>query len=307
MPRVALLARLSARLPQALRAAGYEVVEAGQPGADEAEAAVTRGSLACGEAQLASLPRLRLLCCWGAGYDGVDLAAAARRGVVVANAPGANASSVADLAIGYVIALRRQLPLADRHVRSGAWDDAAIRLPPAPGLTGARLGIFGFGEVGRRVALRALALEMEVGACSRSGHAMAGVQSFADLQALATWADVLVVAAASTAQTRHAVDANVLRALGPQGMLVNVARGALVDEAALCEALAQGRLAGFAADVFEHEPAVPEALRNFPNALLSPHIGGATQAAVAVQESTVLANLDAFFRTGAALHPVALR
>nr|WP_236589570.1 NAD(P)-dependent oxidoreductase [Ramlibacter aurantiacus] len=299
-----MLAPLSPQLPELLRAAGYEVIEPGQAGAERAEAAVTRGSLACGELQFAAMPRLRLLCCWGAGRDAIDLHAAARHGVAVAHAPGANASSVADLAIGFLIALRRQLPLADRHVRSGQWQDPTRRLPASPGLTGARLGLFGFGEVGRRVALRAQALEMEVGACSRRAPAMAGVQPFRDLLSLARWAEVLVLAAPVTADTRHAVDEAVIQALGPDGMLVNVARGALVDEAALCRALSGGRLAGFASDVFEHEPAVPQALRDFPNALLSPHIGGATRAAEIAQERTVLANLQAFFETGTPRHPV---
>lgn len=301
---IALLTPLPGAMREGLVGAGYEVVEAGEPGAQSAQAAVTRGSLVFGDAELAALPRLRLLCCWGAGYDGIDLAAAARRGVTVANAPGGNASGVADLAIGFVIALMRQLPLADRHVRSGGWRDHAIRLPPVAGLTGARLGIFGFGEVGRRVALRAQALEMEVGACSRKPAALAGVRDFADLQELARWADVLVVAAAATPQTRHAIDEGVLRALGPQGMLVNVARGTLVDEDALCRVLSEGALAGFASDVFEHEPAVPPAILAFPNTVLSPHIGGATHATAPAQVKLVLANLEAFFRTGAPLHPV---
>lgn len=303
--RVALLAPLAPTLPAALREAGFDVIEPGRPGADAAEIAITRGSLVFGEAQLAPLPRLRLLCCWGAGYDAVDRAALARHGVLLAHAPGANAASVADLAIGFVIALRRQLPLADRHVRGGAWQHASSRLPAAPGLTGARLGLFGFGEVGRRVATRALALDMEVGAFSRRAPELAGVRPFADLPALAAWADVLVVAAASSPQTRHAVDASVLEALGPQGMLVNVSRGALVDEAALCAVLDQGGLAGFASDVFEHEPVVPRAMLEFPNALLSPHIGGATNAAAAAQQRMLLANLAAFARTGRPAHPVA--
>lgn len=302
--RVALLAPLAPVLPAALREAGYEVIEPGRPGADAADIAVTRGSLEFGDAQLAQLPRLRLLCCWGAGYDAVDRAALARKGVQLAHAPGANAASVADLAIGFVIALRRQLPLADRHVRGGAWQHASIRLPAAPGLTGARLGVFGFGEVGRRVASRALALDMDVGAYSRRPPEFAGVRPFAELLSLAAWADVLVVAAAASAQTRHAVDAAVLQALGPQGMLVNVSRGALVDEAALCTALDQGQLAGFASDVFEHEPAVPKAMLEFPNALLSPHIGGATRAAAAAQQRMLLANLAAFTQTGRPAHPV---
>lgn len=303
---VALLAPMHAALPSWLADAGHRVVDAALDPllAARATVAVTRGSLATGDEVLARLPELRLLCCWGSGYDGIDLAATARRGVTVCNNPGGNAASVADLAIGFVVSLLRGVPAAERHLRGGHWQDPAMRLPAAPGLTGARLGLFGYGEVGRRVASRAAALEMAVGCHGRRRIDEPGVICFDGLEALATWADVLVLAARADESTRHAVNAKVLAALGPRGHLVNVARGSLIDETALCDVLASGRLAGFASDVFEDEPHVPAAVLAFPNAVLTPHIGGATQHAQRAIACSLLANIDSHFSTGRPRHPV---
>lgn len=290
-----------------LREAGHTVLDAADPAtpADalmHVEAAITRGSVRIDHSVFERLPALRLLCCWGAGYEAVDLEAAARRGIQVANSPGANAASVADLAIGFLIALMRNLSAAEAHLRGGGWRDAARRLPPAPGLTGMRLGIFGFGEVGRRVAVRAQAFEMEVGCFTRTRRGMSGIRHFEDLPTLAGWADALVVAVNASDATFHAVDQHVLRALGPDGFLVNVARGNVVDEQALCRALDAGQLAGFGADVFEREPQVPEAMLRFPNAVLTPHVAGATRQAQVAMVAAVCANLDSFFRAGRAVH-----
>lgn len=307
---VALLAPWPPWWSQRLRDAGWQVVDASAgaaPGLEDAVAAVTRGSLPLGAADFDRMPALRLLCCWGAGYDAIDLDAAAARGISVANSPGANAASVADFAIGFVIALLRGFPLADRHVRAGGWQDAARRLPGVRGLTGARLGLYGFGEVGRRIALRAQALEMVVGCHSRRPPVFPGMQAFDDLTALAQWCDVLVIAVRADTSTRHAVDAGVLAALGPKRHLVNVARGSVVDEDALCRCLAQSGLAGYASDVFEHEPHVPQALRDFPNAILTPHIGGATHQAQEANAQAVLNNLRHHTETGRPLTPVAAR
>ena len=306
-PIVALLAPMHPALSAVLQAAGHLVVA--DAAADlalwqQAEVAVTRGSLATGDEIFSRLPRLRLLCCWGSGYDGIDLAAAVRRGIAVCNNPGGNAASVADLAIGFVISLLRGLPRAERHLREGHWQNPAVRLPAACGLTGARLGIFGYGEVGRRIAARAQALEMAVGCCSRRRTDAPGVKCFEDLVSLASWADVLVLSVRADDSTHHAVDATVLAALGPQGHLVNVARGSVVDEAALGEALRGGRLAGFASDVFEHEPEVPAAVLAFPNAVLTPHIGGATRHAQELTAEILLSNIEHFRATGQPRHPV---
>ena len=151
---------------------------------------------------------------------------------------------------------------------------------------------------------RARALEMEVGCFTRRPPVSTGIVVFEDLMNLARWADVLVVAARSDPSTHHAVDANVIDALGPQGCLVNVARGDLVDEAALCAALRDGRLAGYAGDVFEREPEVPSEMLAFANAILTPHIGGATDSAQTVMCEVLIANIQRFLATGQPVHSV---
>lgn len=301
---VAMLAPMPERLVQALTDEGHRVAQPGDSLWADATVAVTRGSLPTGDEVLSQLPRLALLCCWGSGYDGLDLQATARRGIAVARSPGSNSASVADLAMGLVIALLRGLPQAQAHVMSGAWQKAEQRLPAARGLTGARIGVFGVGDVGRRVLLRAQAFEMALGCCSRRDPRLPGVRHFERLHELAQWCDVLVLSVRADASTRHAVDAQVLQALGRQGCLVNVSRGSVVDEAALCAVLERGELGGFASDVFEQEPLVPEAMLRFPNAVLTPHVGGATQHAQQAQVDAVVHNLRSFLATGRPAHAV---
>lgn len=302
---IALLVPMPELLVRALEAAGHCVLQPSDPRWTQASIAITRGSLPTGEEELARLPQLALLCCWGSGYDGIDLQAAAQRGITVCHAPGGNSASVADLALGMVIALLRRIPEAQAHIASGGWSTAGQRLPPARGLTGARIGVFGAGKVGRKILDRARAFDMELGCCSRRDPALPGVRYFTQLQALAEWSDVLVLAVRADASTQHAVNAQVLQALGPQGCLVNVARGSVVDEAALCTVLEQRQLGGFASDVFEQEPQVPAPLLRFPNAVLTPHIGGATQHATQMLVETLLHNVQSFLACGQPLHRVA--
>lgn len=303
---VALLAALPAGLTGSLQAAGHRVLQAAADDAAlaDAEIAVTRGSLPTDDTHFARMPRLRLLCCWGSGHDAVDLAAARQRGIVVCNNPGGNSASVADLALGFVIALLRAVPVAERHLRLGHWQDPGMRLAPTRGLADARLGLYGYGEVGRRIAHRARAFDMQIGVCTRRPPAEPDIQAFGDLAALAAWCDVLVLAVRADASTHHAVDAAVLGAMRPDACLVNVARGSVIDEAALDAALRQGRIAGYASDVFEHEPQVPAAALQFPNAVLTPHIGGATDQAQRASIAMVLANIERFLATGEPAHRV---
>ncbi|MFO1397883.1 MAG: 2-hydroxyacid dehydrogenase [Burkholderiales bacterium] len=259
-------------------------------------AVVTMGGIDTSRAAIAALPQLGLICCVGSGYEGVDLAAARERGIAVTHSPAANASAVADLATGLMIASVRRFSEGQAFLRSGAWSgNYARRMPIVRGLTGRRVGIFGLGAIGERIARRALALEMEVGYHNRRPRDDVDYPYFPSLPALAAWADVLVVSVRASAATHHAVDAGVLAALGAEGHVVNVARGSVVDQAALVAALAAGTLAGAGLDVYEHEPDVPAELRALPNVVLLPHVGGATHEAQAAMQDMVWANLDAFF------------
>lgn len=264
--------------------------------AGRVRALVTIGGVDTSRAALAALPALGLVACVGSGYDGVDLAAARERGIVVAHSPAANASSVADIAVGLMIASVRRFTEAQAFLRSGEWGgNFARRLPMVRGLTGRRIGIYGLGEIGQRIARRAAALEMEVGYHNRNPRSDVPYAYFASLHALAEWADVLMVAVRAGAATRHAVDAGVLAALGSDGHVINIARGFVIDEAALVTALADGTIAGAGLDVYENEPHVPDALLALPNVVLLPHIGGGTHDAQAAMREMVCANLDAFF------------
>jgi lactate dehydrogenase-like 2-hydroxyacid dehydrogenase len=264
--------------------------------AQRVRALVTMGTVDTSRAALARLPALGLVCCIGSGYEGVDLAAARERGLAVTHSPGANASAVADLAMGLLIASIRQMPEANAFLRRGDWKgNFARRMSIVSGLEGRRVGIYGLGAIGEKIARRAVAFEMEVGYHNRSPRVDVDYPYYPTLHDLAAWADVLVVAVRADAGNRHAVNAGVLAALGPNGHVVNIARGAVIDEAALVRALTEGVIAGAGLDVFEHEPEVPAELLELPNVALTPHIAGGTVQAQAAMQRMVVANLDAFF------------
>lgn len=264
------------------------------PGSDAVRAMITKGGLPIDAALLDALPALELIICYGTGFDRIDLDAAAERGVRVTNAGDANASSVAEYATGLMLAGVRGIVAAHDYVRGERWQGNGFSaLPLSPGLVGRRLGIYGLGEIGRRVASRAQAMEMEIGYCGRAPHADVAYRYLPSLEALAEWCDVLMVTVRAGAYNHHAVNREVMAALGSEGYLVNVSRGYVVDESALIEALEQGILGGAALDVFEHEPKVPEALKRSPRMLLSPHIAPLTHQAQGAQRQRALDNLAA--------------
>ena len=267
------------------------------PAAFEAVAPRIRGISASGESKVGAelmdrLPALEIISVMGVGYDGIDVAAAKARGVVVTHTPDVLNDDVADLALGLMLAASRRLVAADRHVREGLWP-AQGPMPLARKLSGARLGILGMGRIGQAIARRALAFDMTVAYHTRTPRADVPYPHVGSAVALAAQCDVLCVITPGGAATKHLVNAEVMNALGPQGLLVNVARGSVVDEAALIEALEQGRLGGAALDVFEQEPQVPERLRALPQVTLSPHIGSATTATRQAMAGLAAENLRA--------------
>ncbi len=254
-------------------------------------AVVTGGHLGCSNQLMAALPGLAIVAVNGVGIDRVDLAFARARGVHVANTPGVLTEDVADLAVGLVIALLRQLPAADAHVRAGHWASQGDR-PLAHKVSGRRFGIVGMGRIGAAIAARLAAF----GPVAYTGPRKKSDVPFefvADLTSLAAGVDVLILALPANAATRHLIARPVLDALGPRGFLVNVARGAVVDEAALAAALAERRIAGAALDVFEDEPHVPAGLRDSPYVVLTPHLATGTIETRTRMADIVLANLDA--------------
>ena len=276
-------------------------------GAEQAEALLTMGSLSTNAALIDALPKLRLICCYGTGIEGVDRAHAKARGIVLANAGEANATGVAEFAMGLLLATARQIPQADRFVRAGRWQGNAVqRMPSVPGLAGRKLGIYGLGAIGSRIAKRATAFEMEIGYHNRSQRPDVPYAYHDSLLGLAEWADVLVVSARASAENRHAVNAAVLKALGPQGHVVNISRGIAVDEDALCSALETGVIAGAGLDVYENEPNVSDRLKALDNVVLTPHIAAASDSAQIAQQKVMLGNLRAFFAGEPLVSPVPL-
>jgi len=274
--------------------------------ARDARALITLGGLRTDVALMDALPRLGLIACYGTGFESVDRTAARARGIVVSHAGDTNAASVADFALGLILASARDIVRGDRFVRAGRWTSHSIeRMPLVPGVGGKRLGIYGLGAIGRKIATRAAAFDMEIGYHNRSARPDVPYLYHPTLLGLAAWADILVVAVRAGPGNRGAVDREVLAALGRDGHLINIARGIVVDETALCEALETGVIAGAGLDVYENEPDVPDRLKALHNVVLTPHMAALSTAAQAAQQQLMLDNLDAFFAGRPVLTPVA--
>jgi hydroxypyruvate reductase len=259
-------------------------------------AMITAGGTKLGAEALDALPSLRAIVCYGTGYDGVDLAAVAKRGIALGHSPGANAASVADIAVTLMLAATRRLLVADDYVRNGSWAAAkpSPMMRPQAGMPGRKIGVYGMGEIGRKIAARVASFETEVGYFSRSQHDVP-YQYFPSLDALAEWCSVLMVAVRAGSDTHHAVDANILNKLGKDGYIVNISRGSVIDQKALIAALTDQTIAGAGLDVYAREPHAPDALTALPNVVLSPHIGGHTLESHVAMQNCVMANLEAYF------------
>jgi lactate dehydrogenase-like 2-hydroxyacid dehydrogenase len=256
-------------------------------------AVATDGHFGIPSEVLAAAPSLEIVASYGVGYDNIDLAACRARGIRVTNTPDVLNDAVAELALGLMLALCRRIPQADAHVRAGRWPSAGF--PLTAELTGAHAGILGLGRIGKEVARRLQAMRMRVSYHGRREQPHEPYVFYPDLSEMARAVDWLIVIAPGSAATRGLVSRPVLEALGPQGCLVNVARGALVDEPALVDLLVSGRLGGAALDVFADEPNVPEALLTLDNVVLSPHQGSATQKTRDAMGALVIRNLAAHF------------
>ncbi len=277
---------LSSGIPAATIAAlaeRFDLLGPGDP--DEIDALVAahgariRGIATTGKARLdrallARLPALELVACYSAGLDKIDTEALAERVIPLTNSSAALADEVADLAIALMIMARRRLVAADAHVRGGAWAKAAF--PLGRSVTGLRIGLLGLGHIGSAIARRAEAMGMHPRYCTRRPVAGCAYPHHADARALAADSDVFVIACPGGPANRGLVDRSVIAALGPDATLVNIARGEIVDEPALIEALASGQLGSAGLDVFADEPNVPLALRQLDNVVLAPHLGSAT-------------------------------
>ena len=261
---------------------------------------VTTGLAGCDAATMQALPKLEIIASFGSPRNTLDLTAARTRNIVCTRTPDTITESVADLALGLMIDVMRRIAAGDRFIRAGRWEKELAR--PGNEVRSKRCGIVGFGRIGQGVAKRAQAFDMAV--CYHGPNKKESPLPYhADLTAMAREVDVLVVCCPLTQQTRDLVDANVIAALGPEGFLVNVARGPVVNQAALITALQEKRLAGAGLDVFWDEPRVPAALLEMDNVVMAPHVGSSTMEVRVERGRKVLANLEAHFAGRAVPYP----
>jgi lactate dehydrogenase-like 2-hydroxyacid dehydrogenase len=273
--------------------------------ADRVQAIVSTGSVGLSEAMMAALPRLSLFCCYGTGYERVDLAAARKRGIMVTHGADANAPDVAEMAFGILLASTRRIVRADKMIRRGDWTKRIPnRFGAIAGMTGGKLGILGLGAIGMELAKRAKGFDLEIGYCNRNRRRDVDFPYFANVMELAKWADYLVVCLRSDASNRHIVNAEVLKALGPRGHLVNISRGWAVDEAALADALRHNVIEGAALDVFDEEPYEGTELLGLDNLVMTPHFGGGTEHAQRRMTALVCLNLENHFAGKPVASPV---
>ena len=250
-----------------------------------------------------TLPKLEIIACFGVGVDGVDLGAARQRGLIVTNTPEVLNECVADLAMGLTLATIRRISLGDRYVRADSWLKGP--LPFTRKVGGKIMGILGYGRIGKAIAKRAEAFGMHIVYHGRKEQAGVAHRYYASLTEMARDCDVLLAICPGGEATRHIVDAEVMRALGPEGTLINVARGSVVDEQALVKALTDGTLGAAGLDVFESEPRVPEALFAMDQVVLQPHVASATHETRMAMGVLTADNLRAHFAGRPVLTPVA--
>lgn len=249
-----------------------------------------------------ALPNLEMVSNFGVGYDSIDTVEAKKRNIRVTNTPNVLNDAMAEITIGLMISLARRLPQADRFVREGKWPKGGFPLQNQ--LTGKTVGIVGLGRIGKEIADRCAALKMRVVYFGRRQQPNLPLIYYDKLVEMARDADWLVVITPGGDGTNRMVNREVLEALGPNGNVVNVARGTVIDEPVMVEMLQNGKLGGAALDVFEKEPKMPEALFGLENVVLSPHQGSATHQTRFAMGALVVANLDAHFAGDPLLTPV---
>jgi lactate dehydrogenase-like 2-hydroxyacid dehydrogenase len=258
---------------------------------EEIEFVLTNGANGLLPIEIDAMPKLKLICSLGVGFENVAIEHARRCGIPVCNAAGTNHVAVADHAMAILLAAIRRVTFLNNGVRHGLWRDD---IPRPPHVSGRKMGIFGLGAVGTEIAKRARGFDMEIGYNSRSRKDQLGFRWFENINSLAQWCDYLIIAAPASEETYHVVNGEVLNFLGPDGVLVNVARGTLVDTNAVATALKQKCIWAVALDVYEFEPTPPSQLFEFDNAILTPHIAGISPQAIHASVMRFIENTEAF-------------
>jgi len=251
---------------------------------------------------LDACPEVAIIANFGVGVDRVDVDEARRRGIVVTNTPHVLTEEVADFAVALLLATIRRIPAAERFLRDGLWQQG--RFPFSPSLRGRTVGILGLGHIGKAIARRLAGFGIEVAYCGRSRQPDVALPYYATPPELAEHVDTLIVVTPGGAGTANLVDAKVLSALGPDGILINISRGSVMDQPALIEALQSKRILAAGLDVFAGEPRVPPELVAMDNVVLTPHVASSSLRTWQDMSQVVLDNLVAWFREGCALTPV---
>jgi hydroxypyruvate reductase len=264
------------------------------------KAIATNGGLGASGALINALPNLEIIAVYGVGVDAIDLTLAKKRGILVATTQGVLTEDVADMALALLLATARQIVVGDQYVRAGQWP--RIAMPLTRRVNGKRVGILGLGHIGKAVAKRLEALNMKISYSGRNELDLPYAY-YAEPAKMAGAVDFFVVTAAGGNATRKIVNRPLLEALGPNGILINVSRGSVVDEEALIRALREGKLGGAGLDVFESEPHVPEELKSMPNVVLQPHHASGTIETRAAMGDLVVGNLEAHFAEKPLLTP----
>ena len=267
------------------------------------EAVATNGHDGLSKEIMAVLPKLKIISCYGVGYDAIDVASAAERGVVVTHTPNVLNADVANTAVMLMLAVSRRLIRDDRWVRSGSWKSKG-NAPLTRSIEGKTVGILGLGRIGETIARKLAAFDCNIVYHSRSEKPGVPWSYCGDLVEMAGKADYLVVITPGGSGTNKLVNRKVIEALGPDGTLINVSRGSVIDESEMVAALLDGRLGNAGLDVFENEPHVPEALLELDNVVLTPHVGSATEETRQAMGDLTVDNLNAFFTRGNAISPV---
>jgi lactate dehydrogenase-like 2-hydroxyacid dehydrogenase len=267
----------------------------------EVKGILTRSNCKIPPSLLDQLPSLQVISTCGVGFDGIPLEITRARGIAVSNTPGVLNDAVCELTIGILIGLLRRIPDADQFVKDGRWEQGLF--PLSRSLAGSRIGIVGMGRIGQDLAERLVSFKTSIAYFGPRPkpvpYAYCG-----SLKTLAEQSDILILTCPGGPETDRLITAEILSALGPRGILVNMSRGSVIDEAALITALQNRSIAGAALDVFEREPHVPQALRLLDNVLLTPHVGSATEETRVAMTRLAVDNLKSFFSTGHVLTPV---
>ncbi|WP_068319057.1 2-hydroxyacid dehydrogenase [Polycladidibacter hongkongensis] len=269
---------------------------------DKISVIAAKGTSKLDRQTLALFPNLQLIAVYGVGTEGIDLSYAKEQGILVTTTPDSLSDAVADLALTHAFALSRRVVEGDRFIRSGHWQQRKLGLGFS--LRGKTIGLFGYGRIGQKIAQSLRPFAGEIVYTAKAPVPNSPDRFCNNLKDVAAEARVLIIAAAGGKETQGAVNRDVLRAVGPDGLLINVARGSIVNETDLISALENNEIGGAALDVFSQEPQVPTRLLEFPNVIVSPHIGSATEEAREHMGQTVLANVRAHFSGVPLLNPL---